>query len=165
MIWYFCFVKYKTSTPGTVSESISEPRWHNCIYRGKTCMNFCVPAQCMAALQDYDQRNSNYIGESREGDFPQGKLSKMQPPPYQFNLQDCNHQLLTQNWSEIVAGKQHCNSSPALSLYSGQVFRSCERQICYPRWLVILRVYKAVQEEGCSNKDVGLVLWRATGAA
>lgn len=60
-------------------------------------MNFCVPAQCMAALQDYDQRNSNYIGESREGDFPQGKLSKMQPPPYQFNLQDCNHQLLTQN--------------------------------------------------------------------
>lgn len=28
----------------------------NCIYRGKTCVNFCVPAQCMAALKDYEQR-------------------------------------------------------------------------------------------------------------
>lgn len=97
---------------GAVSESISEPRWRNCIYRGKTCVYFCVPAQCMAALQDYKQRNSNYISESREGDFTQGKLSKMQNPP-QFLLQDCNHPLLTQNGSEIVAGRQHCNSLPS----------------------------------------------------
>lgn len=45
----------------------------------KKC-EFCVPGQCMAALQDYKQRNRNCIGESRE-DFPQGKLSKMQPSP------------------------------------------------------------------------------------
>lgn len=86
-------------------------------------MNFCVPAQCMTALQDYEQRNINYISEPRGGDFPQGKLSKMQPSLPQFNLQDCNHPLLTQNGSEIVAGKQHCKThSPALGLYSGQLF-------------------------------------------
>lgn len=76
-------------------------------------MNFCVPAQCTAVLQDYEQRNSNYISESREGDFPQGKLSKMQLSLPQFNLQDCDHPLLTQNGLEIVAGKQHCSSLPS----------------------------------------------------
>lgn len=111
MIWCSCFVKYKTNTSGQF-QSLFQSQGDATVFIGEKRVYFCVPAQCMAALQDYKQRNSNHISESREGDFTQGKLSKMQNPP-QFLLQDCNHPLLTQNGSEIVAGRQHCNSLPS----------------------------------------------------